>query len=248
MTQAQTNSTEQGGIFNRVGNFKNRLALSAAGLVLSATALAACAGQGEAAPEPTTTQSQEGEATQEPQDTAEVVYNYELSDLLITPDMSPQEIAETQADIFTAIQSGNVNTATYDLRFSDEYVNMTKEEYANKLAVENVTSIFEAVMVENWRDVPELATLYNGWVKSNATSIINNDGDLERGAKLTSLGEVNGDANTELRISAVYEAFYRGSEGDINNETINGKSELITTTFVNDGGSLRISDFDSVLN
>ena len=66
MAQAQTNSTEQGGIFNTLRNRWETKVVAPAVIVMGAVGLASCAGQGEVGAAPTPDQTVSAPATEKP--------------------------------------------------------------------------------------------------------------------------------------------------------------------------------------
>lgn len=127
MTQAQTNSTEQGGIFNMLRNRWETKVVAPAVIVLGAVGLASCAGQGEGNPN-TSNPSLTMEETLPPETVApspEVSERYEGSDFELSEPL-PEELKYLQAlspeEFAKADKYDQMRWATWALQYKPGFV------------------------------------------------------------------------------------------------------------------------------
>lgn len=173
--------------------------------------------------------------------------SFDVHQFDLSVDATPEQIAETFAELITAQQMGNMTTEIiYDQQFTDENFGLSLNEYADMQARAHLEPIFDAQYIPTWRDVQSLQANFTFATTSNATKIrnyINTPEALTVSATISGIEIVKQSAD-EVTLILTITNHYDGDENDAKNEAnLNGRVEVLQVSWQAVDGRLLVSDW-----
>jgi len=160
---------------------------------------------------------------------------------------TPDQLGQSFANIAMAQETANMKTGIItDQRSTEENGILSVEDFADKLARENVEPIFDAQYVPNWRDVPHLKTYFEFSVKGNAGNIqnyINTPEALKYSISVDNVKVVSQDAE-QMVLEIKTTQHYAGADYDAANEkALDGMEATVQITYQASGSNWLIADW-----
>ncbi len=251
----ETESAHAGSI-NRLPCRAGRFTTLVAGGVAIAAAMTGCA-TADAAPEHTTVATASPEAT--PQ--LEPTFDYEDPHEFDLPlDATPEELAAGIARLSTAMEDADLTDETYEAGNTPKYQAMGNIEYAEMVAEKNLTTLYDAQCIPDWRQTESLLRQYKRDVSQNALSVQNlrpkqervdgvvQDGPAGDSVQISyAVNSVDAEKTADgwaLTISMTYH--YVGTENDPNVAKLNGAVSVTNWVLTEADGRYLISGIEGV--
>ena len=156
---------------------------------------------------------------------------------------TPEELGQKYAELSTATYAGDLTPAVYEA-FINDNSGITSQEYAQKVATKNVTALFDAQYIPNWRDDPNLAGAFRFATDANAARVFNYRGPGTLTDSFTLVdAKVLSDDGQRLILAVSLVEHYQGIPNDQDTAKINGYESHEQITLVRAADRFLISNW-----